>query len=129
MLAIDTNVVVRYLTGDNPKQAAQARTLIDGNDIFVTVTVLLETEWVLRSVFGYPAVTVAKGLRSFGGLPNVTIEGAPIVAQALDWFEGGMDFADALHLAQASGCEAFVSFDRRLVRLAKALKGPPARLP
>jgi predicted nucleic-acid-binding protein len=129
MLAIDTNVVVRYLTGDSPKEAAQARTLIGGNDVFVTITVLLETEWVLRSVFGHAAVTVAKSLRAFGGLPKVTIEGEAIVAQALDWFEGGMDFADALHLAQASACEAFVSFDRRLIRLAKTLNGPPARLP
>ena len=50
MLAIDTNLVVRYLTGDHPKQAAQARALIDANQVFVPTTVLLETERVSRSV-------------------------------------------------------------------------------
>ena len=39
------------------------------------------------------------------------------MAQALDWMEGGMDFAGALHLAKAARCDAFVSFDRRLARV------------
>src|SRR5271165_3450212 len=55
MLAIDTNLVVRYLVGDDPGQAARARSLIDNNDVFVCTTVLLETEWVLRSVYGFSA--------------------------------------------------------------------------
>ena len=52
MLAIDTNVIVRYLTGDHPQQARKARTLIESEHVFVCTTVLLETEWVLRSVYG-----------------------------------------------------------------------------
>jgi predicted nucleic acid-binding protein len=129
MLAIDTNIIVRYLTGDSPDQAAQARALIDGNDVFVSVTVLLETEWVLRSVFGYGSLDLAQGLRAFGGLSKVMIEDAGLAAQALDWLEGGMDFADALHLAKAAGCEAFVTVDRTLLRAATALNAVPARLP
>ena len=54
MLAVDTNVVVRYLTGDEVEQFAKAKALIDGEDVFVCTTVLLETEWVLRSLYGYP---------------------------------------------------------------------------
>ena len=50
MLAIDTNVVVRYLTDDHPGQSPRARGLIDGQAVFVAVTVILEVEWVLRSV-------------------------------------------------------------------------------
>ena len=45
MLAIDTNLIVRYLTGDHPRQSAKAKALIDGNDVFVCTTVLLEAEW------------------------------------------------------------------------------------
>ena len=128
MLAIDTNLVVRYLTGDDPEQAAQARALIDANQIFVPTTVLLETEWVLRSVFDYAAPLIARQLRAFAGLPTITNEDAILASQALDWMEGGMDFADALHLGKASGCAAFVSFDRRLVRAANALNAVPVRL-
>ena len=129
MLAIDTNVLVRYLTHDDPAQAVEAQALLHANAIFVPLTVLLEAEWVLRSVYGYSAKDLAPALRAFGGLPNVTIEEAAIAAQALDWLESGLDFADALHLAKASGCEAFVTFDRKLVRAAESLDAVPARLP
>jgi predicted nucleic acid-binding protein len=109
MLAIDTNLIVRYLTGDHPRQSAKARALIDGNDVFVCTTVLLETEWVLRSVYGHPPAPLARALVAFAGLPRVTLEDEALVAKALDWMERGMDFADALHLARAEGCEAFLS--------------------
>jgi len=68
MLAIDTNLIVRYLTGDHPRQSAKARALIDGNDVLVCTTVLLEAEWVLRSVYGYAPVPLAKALAAFAGL-------------------------------------------------------------
>ena len=62
MLAIDTNLIVRYLVGDDPGQAARARRLIDNNDVFICTTVLLETEWVLRSVYGFSAARCARAL-------------------------------------------------------------------
>jgi predicted nucleic acid-binding protein len=55
MLALDVNIIVQSLTGDHPRQAARARELIEGQDVFEYATVLLETEWVLRSVFGFGA--------------------------------------------------------------------------
>ena len=67
MLAIDTNVIVRYLTGDHPKQSARARAVIDGEDVFVATTVLLETEWVLRSAYAFDPAQVCKALRAFAG--------------------------------------------------------------
>src|SRR6266481_9185056 len=94
MLAIDTNLVVRYLVGDDPGQAARARKLIDNNDVFVCTTVLLETEWVLRSVYGFLAAQCAKALADFAGLPRVTLEDAVVTAKALGWMQQGMDFAD-----------------------------------
>jgi len=120
MLAIDTNLVVRYLTGDHPRQSARARKLIDDGDIFVSVTVMLEAEWVLRSVYEYVPEDVRKALRAFAGLPGVVVEDETLVAVALDRVERGMDFADALHLGRASHCEAMVTFDSRFIKAAKA---------
>src|SRR5664280_2318045 len=99
MLAIDTNIIVRYLTGDHPKQSAAAKALIGGKDVFVCTTVLMETEWVLRSVYGFPADRIDKAFIAFGGLARVTLENARSVAKALAWMQAGMDFADALHLS------------------------------
>jgi predicted nucleic-acid-binding protein len=121
MRAIDTNVVVRFLTGDDPKQAAKARALVAAGDIFIATTVLLESEWVLCSAYEFTALDVARALRGFAGLPGVTLEDAALASRALDWAERGMDFADALHLARPQGCSAFVSFDRRLAKAATGL--------
>src|SRR5450432_1976866 len=73
MLAIDTNLIVRSLTGDHPKQSAAARALIEAKDVFVCTTVLMETEWVLRSAYGFAPERVAKALAAFLGLPRVTL--------------------------------------------------------
>jgi predicted nucleic-acid-binding protein len=121
MRAIDTNVVVRFLTGDDAKQAAKARALVAEGDIFVATSVLLESEWVLRSAYGFDAKSVAGALRDFAGLPGVTLEDPALASRALDWAERGMDFADALHLGRARGCSAFISFDRRLAKAAAGL--------
>ena len=120
MIAIDTNIVVRYLTGDHPEQSRRAREIVDGQPVFVPVTVVLETEWVLRSAYGYKPADVARALRAFGGLPQVTIDDAAMVAAALDLAEQGMDFADALHLGRSAGGAAFLTFDRRFVKAAQA---------
>jgi predicted nucleic acid-binding protein len=119
MIAIDANLVVRYLTADHPEQSARVRTLIDGEAVFVPVTVVLEVEWVLRSAYGYDATDALRALRAFGGLPTVSIEDAGAVAAALDLAGTGMDFADALHLSRSSRCEAFAAFDRGFVKAAR----------
>jgi predicted nucleic-acid-binding protein len=119
--AIDTNVIVRFLTGDDPAQAARARELIAGGGIFVSTSVLLETEWVLRSGYGFAIERLAGALRDFAGLPGVTLEDPQLAARALDWAERGLDFADALHLGGAQGCTAFMSFDRKLAKAAAGL--------
>lgn len=129
MLAVDTNVIVRYLTGDHPRQSIKARALIDGEDILVCTTVLLETEWVLRSVYGFAPAQVCKALRAFAGLTRVSLEDPALAASALDHMERGMDFADALHLGRAGACDAFVTFDRRLMRTARTAGAKNIRVP
>ena len=129
MLVVDTDVVVRYLVNDDPAQAGRARRLVAQHDVFVPLTVLLEAEWVLRSVFGFPPPDVVRALRGFAGMPRVTVENAGTAAMALDWAGRGLDFADALHLATAQAHDGFVTFDKTFVRAARRLGGPTVREP
>lgn len=125
MRAIDTNVIVRLLTADDPVQAEAAKQVIQEGDVFIGVTVLLETEWVLRAAYGFGAVDIASAIRGLAGLPQVTVEEAGAVAQALDGMAKGMDFADALHLARAQHCSAFVTFDRKMASKAMGFAQVP----
>jgi|SRR5579863_7137092 len=121
MLAVDTNVVVRFLVRDHAVQSARAAELIELETVWVSRTVLLETEWVLRRLYGHSPQTVAASLRNFLGLVSVVPENPTIVFQALQWLEGGMDFADALHLAASGTAGRFATFDRKLANSAKRL--------
>jgi predicted nucleic-acid-binding protein len=125
MIAVDTNVLVRYLTNDDAVQASKAMAVLAGSDrILVTHTVLLELAWVLRAAYDLSPETINRSLLQVLGLPNVQIDKAEQIAQALAWYEDGMDFADALHLALATGVERFFTFDQRFVNLANALGLP-----
>lgn len=127
--AIDTNVIVRFLTADDPEQAQAARHVIEVGEIFIGTTVALETEWVLRAGYRFSSAQIAAALRGLGGLAGVTLEEPAEVAQALDWMGEGMDFADALHLARSGHCSAFVTFDRKLAKSAKGLGAIPVEAP
>jgi predicted nucleic-acid-binding protein len=129
MIAIDTNIVVRYLVADDRKQFARATAVIESQPVFVCMTVVLEVEWVLRAIYRLARPAVLHALRSFAALPTVSIENPSIFAQALDWAGQGMEFADALHLASASSCDAFVSFDRKLLRVAQKVGALEVRAP
>jgi len=119
--AIDTNVVVRFLTNDDKRQARAARLAIEAGDIFIPTTVLLEVEWVLRGAYGFAGANIVAAMRGLVGLPGVAVENPANLAQALDWMSQGVDFADALHLSSATGCSAFLTFDHRLVKAAAKL--------
>jgi len=119
MIAVDTNVLVRFLVRDDARQAARAAALIRANEIWVCKTVLLETEGVLRSLYGFSPESLAGALRSLAGLRTVFLEDELAVAKALDWLQEGLDFADALHLASAGNARRFATFDRKLARQAR----------
>lgn len=124
MLAVDTNVLVRIVTEDDAEQSPKARRLVAENEVFISKTVLLELEWVLRRTYRLPANEVLQHLRSFARLHQATVEDATHVAEALAWSDQGMDFAEALHLASTNtdDCEAFATFDRKLAAAAKKAK-------
>lgn len=123
MVAADTNVIVRFLTRDDAAQAARAASLLSGSQVWISKTVLLETAWVLLSLYRFTAVEVNEGLKRFAGLRNVRIEDPLQVARAFEWTTLGIDFADALHLASSVGTNRFLTFDRRFARRAKKLTG------
>lgn len=129
MIAVDTNLIARYITGDHPEQSFRAREIIDTQSIFVAATVVMEVAWVLRTTFGFSRTDIANSLRIFAGMPSVTIEDADLVAAAFDLVEKGMDFADALHLLRVQHCDALVTFDRKFVKTAHAVGYPFVREP
>ena len=118
MHAVDTNVLVRLLTGDDAEQLKRIAVLFKKESIFIAKTVLLETEWVLRRLYRLERTIVISAFRKLSGLGNVEIEQPLIVTKALQWCEDGMDFADALHLASSQHCEKFATFDKQLKKTA-----------
>jgi predicted nucleic-acid-binding protein len=120
MLAVDTNVVVRFLTDDDAAQHKRAVALFRVHAIWLPKTVLLESEWVLRSAFGFAAADIARAFQGLIRLPGVRCEDHPAVLAALEALAAGMDFADALHLAASREAdEGFASFDTRFVKRAR----------
>jgi predicted nucleic-acid-binding protein len=126
MLAVDTNVVVRLLVNDDQRQGALARRLFESDEIFIGVTVLLESAWVLESVYDLGAGDAARVLRGLLGLPNVRVEDAGTVAMALDAVSKGLELADALHLLRAPVEAEFATFDRALAKSGRRVR--PVRL-
>lgn len=118
MIAVDTNVLVRLLTGDDPKQAAAAKLLFESESIWIAKTVLLETAWVLRRLYGFEESAVREVLTKLLGLANVHAEDEPSVAAAFTLTEQGIEIADAMHLSSRPPGVRFVSFDRPLIRRA-----------
>ncbi len=125
MKALDTNVLARFFVDDaDDVQAAKQRpaavaTLSERS--FVSVTVLLELEWVMRGFYELPTRDVSRVLRALASLQHVTLEDRDAVLMALGSFDKGLDFADALHLARSSRASGFVTFDQRLAKRAKSL--------
>ena len=127
MIAVDTNLLVRYLVKDDHSQAVLATNFLATNRCFVLKTVLLEVVWVLSSPSGYnlPRNVVHERLLHVLGLSCIEVEDAVNVAQALNLHFKGMDFADALHLSGSSGLSGFATFDRKFAVLAKKLNTKP----
>jgi predicted nucleic-acid-binding protein len=131
--ALDTNVLARFFVDDaDDAQAAKQRPAAVAalsERSFVSVTVLLELEWVLRGFYELPTRDVSRVLRALASIEHVTLEDRDAVLGALDAFDKGLDWADALHLARSSRAYAFATFDQRLAKRAKGLGlAPPVEL-
>jgi predicted nucleic acid-binding protein len=126
MIALDTNVLARFLLRDDAAQYREARSLLEREaECWIPVTVILELAWVLKTA-GVPRAEVAQKLRGLLALANVRPHLPEAVHAALRWAEKGLDLADALHLALSSRSTEFYSFDAALARRAAELGATPA---
>lgn len=98
MIAVDTHVVVRFLTADDFKQASKSRILIEENEVWLSRTVLLETEWVLRGAYKLNRKMVNKAITALSEMKGVEVENPAQVTEALALHRAGWDFEDALHV-------------------------------
>ncbi len=131
MIALDTNILARYLLDDEPAQARAARRLLaDARaEYWIPVTVVLELAWVLRKSDA-PRAVIMDRVRGLLSLRNVRAQNADLVFQALGWAAQGMDLADALHLVLSSKVDRFATFDEALVKQARKLGvQPPVSAP
>jgi predicted nucleic-acid-binding protein len=122
---LDTNVLVRYVMQDDPRQSPRATRLIESLTAdapgFVPVVVLVELVWVLTGSYGRDRTQVATVLDALLRSKELVVDRAELVTQALRRYSAeGADFADALieRLASAAGCSATVTFDVGAVKAA-----------
>lgn len=130
MNALDTNVLARFFVDDpDDAQAARQRPAAItalSERAFVSVTVLLELEGVLRGFYELHTKDISRVLRALAGIPHVVLEDRDSVLAAVDALDKGVDFADALHLVRSSRASGFATFDKRLAKRTKALALLPA---
>ncbi len=119
MIVLDTNLLLRYLLNDDPAQAKRAQRLLERSPLVtVTTTIVLELVWVLECSDCARAEIVG-ALRHILGLPNMRLSNEAAFYRAVQWFEQGLDFADALHLALSPATATLMTFDRDFVAKAK----------
>ncbi len=127
MIGLDTNVLVRYLTQDDPAQSRRANALVAdavsaGERLYVSAVVLCELVWVLRRAYGFDRGEVAQALTQVLATAQFEFESKDSLIAALAAYAAGeADFADHVIGQQGveAGCLHTVTFDR-------ALKGVPA---
>jgi predicted nucleic-acid-binding protein len=126
MLGIDTNVLIRYLVRDDQPQYEKARRLINrevsvGEPVLVSLLVLLETEWVLRSRYELAKPDIAVAFSALLDAAELAFEDEPSIERAIySWKDSAAEFADCLIEARNRrlGCRATATFDRKALKLA-----------
>ncbi len=123
MIALDTNVLVRFVVEDDAAQHRRSSALIAsarerGEALFLSQLVLCELVWVLGAAYGLSRAQIASALTELLRVAQVVVEDFDQVRRALDAYMGGEgDFADYLirERARAAGCETVKTFDRVLL--------------
>jgi predicted nucleic-acid-binding protein len=125
MIGLDTNVLVRLVVGDDPRQTEQAKAYVDryctpNSPGFINCVVLAELEWVLASSYNYSRSQIASTVEILLTGADRAVEHHNAVRASLrDYRAGRLDFTDALiaHVNAARGCEATATFDRKAAKL------------
>ncbi len=127
---VDTNVLVRHLTGDPPAMAARATAYLQGeSELFLTDLVVAETVYVLESFYEAPREQVAEAVRSLLGLDSVVSVDPAMLLRAIEVYETQrIDFAEAYLVACAESTDVrrIASFDRSLDRVGTVERVEPA---
>jgi len=126
MIVLDTNLWLRYLLNDDAAQARRVQQLLEASpQVTLTPTILLELVWVLECS-DCTRTEILAALRHILGLGNMRLPNEAAFFRAVQWFDQGMDFADALHLALSRAIASFVTFDKDFVNKAKRAEAFPA---
>jgi len=128
-ITVDTNVLVRAITGDDESQSKVAQLELAKADVVaLALPALCELVWVLSQAYKVPFADIVEAIRRLINAGNVVVN-RPAVEAGLSLLEAGGDFADAVIAYEGSwlGAEIFVSFDRKAVKLMEA-RGESARL-
>lgn len=126
---IDTNVIIRHLTGDPPEMAARATAVLASDErLLLADLVAAECVYVLESFYEVPRTRVAELLRATVSWPTIATVDAPSLLRALEIYElDRLDFAEAYLVAQAeaTGVKEIVSFDRTIDRMDTVTRREP----
>ncbi len=121
MIAVDTNIIIRFLTQDDVKQYKKSFSIFNNHNVFISDSVILETEWVLRYAYEFSAEEICNALTKLFGLTNIHLSNSVFISQAIEWHREGMDFSDALHLTQCQQFDKLYTFDKKFSSKAKGL--------
>jgi len=128
VIAIDTNVALRLILGDDEKQGAAIARLMARSPLFVSLTVLVEVGWVLESRYRLPRDHVANAIACLLTLDGIEIARARLIDWAVDRYRAGADWADLIHVIAASKLDGFATLDRDLHRRTRAGAPVPVEL-
>jgi predicted nucleic-acid-binding protein len=126
---VDTNVLVRHLTGEPPAMATRATKYLRNEDeLLVVDLVIAETVYVLESFYEAPRPTIAEAIRSLLALESVVVVDAPLLLRAIDVYENDrIDYAEAylVACAETTGTTKIASFDRSIDRVVSVQRIEP----
>ena len=127
---IDTNVLIRHLTGDPPDQArAATEFLSDSDELLLTDLVVAEVVYVLESFYQLPREEVAELVRAIVAFPSIQVVDSALLLRSLEVYEvDRLDFAESYLVAQAerSGVATIASFDKSIDRVTTVRRLVPA---
>jgi predicted nucleic-acid-binding protein len=129
MICVDTNIIVRFLTHDDEQQYEKAFSIFNNDEVFISDTVILETEWVLRYAYHFSPKDICRAFMNLFGLNNIHLSNPSFISQAINWHQHGLDFSDAMHLAQCQHYERLYTFDKKFSQKAKGLTNCLVTLP
>jgi predicted nucleic-acid-binding protein len=129
MIAVDTNIIIRFLTHDDEHQYKKSFNIFNTKEVFISDIVILETEWILRYAYEFRPEDICKAFISLFGLKNIHLSNPTFMSQAINWHLQGLDFSDAMHLTQCQQCDKLYTFDKKFSLKAKNLTACSVILP